>query len=65
VRGGAWNRPGYDELRASFRYGEEGNEHGLDIGFRVATTVPEPSTLTIVVFAGLSLIWRRRTRLIA
>jgi hypothetical protein len=34
--------------------------HDFHIGFRVATVIPEPSTLLLVALAGMGLLRRRR-----
>jgi hypothetical protein len=60
VRGGSWfNSSG--GLQSSFRLGNSGDPtFGNDgDGFRVASSIPEPSTLLLLCFGSLALLWRR------
>lgn len=56
-RGGSWNY-GANLLRASYRSFPDPPESNT-VGFRVAT-VPEPSTLMLLYFGSLAVLWRRR-----
>ena len=69
LRGGSWGYgPFNNNLAASNRGSINPTYEGLDIGFRVASSeaVPEPGSITLVVFGGLCLLayaWRKRTRM--
>jgi hypothetical protein len=59
VRGGAFDSvPG--TLPSSFRGGNYPTLEGSDIGFRVASTIPEPSTGVLAVIGGGMMWWWRK-----
>ena len=58
-RGGSWN--GFSSiLAASSRDGISPPSEGSVIGFRVASTIPEPSSLLVVTMGTIGLLLRRR-----
>ena len=60
TRGGGWpNR--LDQISSNFRGRAAGNEYSF-IGFRVASTVPEPSTLALAAFGVVGLLVAARRR---
>jgi formylglycine-generating enzyme required for sulfatase activity len=63
VRGGAWYH-GSNDLNSSYAYGslDASTEYG-DTGFRVASSVPEPSALSLLAvgLGGLAMMRRRRS----
>ena len=61
VRGGYWNEEQTSNLSSLSRFSEYlGNEQDV-IGFRVASIIPEPSTLLLGALASVGLMmWRRR-----
>jgi len=59
-RGGAWYNNSSTML-ASLRLGGSPIDGGDGIGFRVAS-IPEPSTLLILCFGSLAVLWRSRAR---
>jgi formylglycine-generating enzyme len=61
IRGGSYGCM-YDQLQSSWRYSWSSAEHDSGVGFRVAHSVPEPSTLVLLLAAGgglLAYAWRR------
>ena len=63
LRGGSWNSSSSLNLLASNRFA--GSPAGEYIGFRVASVVPEPSTMLLLCFGSLAVFWRRRGLLCA
>jgi formylglycine-generating enzyme required for sulfatase activity len=66
VRGGNWDDVFPDHLATGFRGGAFGPDSGLltFIGFRVASIIPEPSSLTLVVVGcAIGLLRRRESRI--
>ncbi len=61
VRGGSWDSSGPLGLVAvaGFPYASGTGEFG-DVGFRVASAIPEPSTLLLGALASLGLLMRKR-----
>jgi len=61
VRGGYWNEGAAFNLSSLSRFDQDlGNWNG-DLGFRVASIIPEPSTLLLGALASAGLMmWRRR-----
>jgi formylglycine-generating enzyme required for sulfatase activity len=55
-RGGSWHF-GANNLQASYRISLHPTIQVDDLGFRVAT-VPEPSTLLLLCYGGLAVLWR-------
>jgi formylglycine-generating enzyme len=62
VRGGNWDDVDPTHLSTAFRGGSFGPDSGLFtfMGFRVASVIPEPSTLTLVIMACAAGLVRRR-----
>lgn len=60
LRGGAYYNDSLYLLASSFRNDSDPNIEYYGIGFRVASEVPEPATLSLLVIGGLALIRRRR-----
>ena len=48
------------DLSASSRGFIEPTYELFDVGFRVASNIPEPSTLLLLYFGSLAVLWRRR-----
>jgi formylglycine-generating enzyme required for sulfatase activity len=61
IRGCSWHA-GAHYMIASFRRGFPASDENVAIGFRVASTIPEPSTLSLLALGGLALLRRRRKR---
>jgi formylglycine-generating enzyme required for sulfatase activity len=63
LRGGSWISTSL-ELHASLgNVGDPSDWYeNNQIGFRVASLIPEPSTLLLGALAGMGLLWRRRYR---
>jgi formylglycine-generating enzyme required for sulfatase activity len=59
VRGGSFTE-GDDSISPSIRAVGNGYSDSFELGFRVASRVPEPSTLGLMLFAGLMLLGKRR-----
>ena len=59
-RGGSWINAGPEES-SSYRIEIETTFQSYSIGFRVASSVPEPSSAAVMLVAG-SMILRRRRR---
>lgn len=60
LRGGSFYYV-FDDYLASFaRTSTPPNKEFIDTGFRVASEVPEPSSLALLSFGGLALLFRRR-----
>jgi formylglycine-generating enzyme required for sulfatase activity len=59
-RGGSNSDFFYGGLRASFRRGFVPTFEQFRVGFRVASLIPEPSTLLLLGFGSLAALWRRR-----
>jgi len=62
VRGGAWGSSGAGELAASFRIaaGSPTTYEGVNVGFRVASSVPEPRAALLGALGLLAVLRRRR-----
>jgi len=61
VRGGNWAFAS-GALLASNRSNVNTTGGLNDLGFRVASNIPEPSTLLLLCFGSLAVLWRRRRR---
>lgn len=59
IRGGAWYF-GEDGMRSSLRLSYGPRSTGNDLGFRVASVVPEPSSLALLAVAAVGLVARRK-----
>jgi hypothetical protein len=59
-RGGSWDF-NVSNLLSSFRDDSSTTAGFSIIGFRVASAIPEPSTLLLAASAGVGLLWRRRS----
>lgn len=65
IRGSDWDPIGGDPigLSSSFRSSIQAPDRSVaDIGFRVASTIPEPTALVLIVSAGLMLLVNRRLK---
>lgn len=61
VRGGYWNEEAAFNLSSSSRFDQYLANENRDLGFRVASIIPEPSTLMLGALASAGLMmWRRR-----
>ena len=58
-RGGSW-LSGSSALAASLRSDDAPADEGFNVGFRVASTIPEPSSLLVVTLGTIGLLLRRR-----
>jgi hypothetical protein len=63
-----WVRGGDSDFSFSFSlsssnwgYGYGTASGDIDLGFRVASNIPEPSTLLLLCFGSLAVLWRRRS----
>ena len=59
IRGGAWYF-GEDGMRSSVRLSYGQTATGNDLGFRVASVIPEPSSALLLAASGCTLLLRRR-----
>jgi formylglycine-generating enzyme required for sulfatase activity len=67
VRGGGWGDSAQYLPASSRGYGEDPSGEGIGIGFRVASTLPEPSSLAMLVGLVLTTLlywWRKRAHLL-
>jgi formylglycine-generating enzyme len=62
VRGVRGGDLGFDlsSLSSSVRLNHLPSLDGTTLGFRVASSIPEPSTLLLLCFGSLAVLWRRR-----
>jgi formylglycine-generating enzyme len=60
VRGGAWNEGSPDTTAASARFRQAPTNEALNVSFRVARTVPEPSRVLLALVGALLLAGSRR-----
>ena len=62
VRGGAcrFTSSGGISVASDFRYDQYPANEYDDLGFRVASRVPEPATLSLLALGGLAMIRHRR-----
>ena len=62
VRGGDWDFSFSFSLSSSnWGYGYDQASGDIDLGFRVASNIPEPSTLLLLCFGSLAVFQRRRS----
>ncbi len=59
VRGGSYPNS-ISFLASSARFGSGRDHEGINIGFRIASDVPEPSSLMLLSLGGLALLKRKR-----
>ncbi len=59
LRGGSFTNYG-NTLASSGRMNNSPDNEGFNVGFRVASEVPEPSSVVLLSLGGLALIKRRR-----
>jgi formylglycine-generating enzyme required for sulfatase activity len=62
LRGGSWGDGVTDNLHATFSFGLEASTKFGRVGFRVASIVPEPSTLLMVKTLAAALLLRQRPK---
>jgi sulfatase modifying factor 1 len=63
--GGAWDSPGSNDLKSSSAttYFDSGSDNtNVDVGFRIATSVPEPGSVALILAAGSVFLLRRKRR---
>ena len=61
LRGGSWDYIGpRDILHSSFRYLNSPSNENAGIGFRLASIVPEPTSMLLSMFAGGMMLIRRK-----
>ena len=59
LRGGCWNLD-YTVMQSNLRAHSVPSQNGAYVGFRVASLVPEPTSVILTIFSGGMLLFRRR-----